>query len=89
MLWVLIADVSFNVLPTGGTSQLWALCIANRVTGILYTLAPNGNIYFEQEIMEIIWLPLHLNKSGPQWRVQVVQWGPLNIHQRLLPCKIY
>jgi hypothetical protein len=92
----LIADITFN-RAGGGASQLWALSIANQVTGSLPAClpasgcaAPNGNICFEPEIMEIIWLPLHLNKSDPatmeRERAQVVM-GPLNIHRRLLPCK--
>jgi hypothetical protein len=67
----LIADITFN-RAGGGASQLWALSIANQVTGSLPAClpasgcaAPNGNICFEPEIMEIIWLPLHLNKSDP------------------------
>lgn len=86
---MLIADITFN-RAGGGAAVMGTL---HRKSGdsqasSLRLAAPNGNICFEPEIMEIIWLPLHLNKSDPQWRerAQVVM-GPLNIHRRLLPCK--
>lgn len=84
---VLIADITFNM--AGGGAVMGTL---HRKSGdsqpSSLPAAPNGNICFEPEIMEIIWPPLHLNKSDPQWSesAQVVM-GPLNIHRRLLPCK--
>jgi hypothetical protein len=85
---VLIADITFN-RAGGGASQLWALSIANQVTGHLaLCLRPLMAIY---ALSRKSWKSfgcryISINQTHNGESAQVVM-GPLNIHRRLLPCK--
>jgi hypothetical protein len=85
---VLIADITFN-RADGGASQLWALSIANQVTGsACLRLRPLMAIY---ALSRKSWKSfgcryISINQTHNGESAQVVM-GPLNIHRRLLPCK--